>query len=65
MEAGKPQWLLLKSGESIRPISKKRDDQSVKTGRTMAQIAAQRDAEWQSNREEESKPGLKSAQGGA
>ena len=60
MEAGKPQWLLLKSGESIRPISKKRDDQSVKTGRTMAQIAVQKDAEWQSNREEESKPGLKS-----
>src|ERR1700674_4060877 len=59
MDVGKPQWLLLKSGESIRPISKKRDDQSVKTGRTMAQIAAQRDAEWQSNREEE-KPGLKS-----
>ena len=60
MEAGKPQWLLLKSGESIRPISKKREDQSVKTERTMAQIAAQKDAEWQSNREEESKPGLKS-----
>jgi bifunctional non-homologous end joining protein LigD len=60
MEAGKPQWLLLKSGTSIRPISKKRDDQSVKTGRTMTQIAAQRDAEWQSNRDEESKPTLKS-----
>ena len=61
MEAGKPQWLLLKSGESIRTISKKRDDQSVKSGRTMAQIAAQKDAEWQSNRaEESSKPGLKS-----
>jgi bifunctional non-homologous end joining protein LigD len=52
MEAGKPQWLLLKSGESIRPISRKRDDQSVKSGRTMVQIAAQRDAEWQSNRED-------------
>jgi bifunctional non-homologous end joining protein LigD len=59
MEAGKPQWLLLKSGESIRPISKKRDDQSVKSGRTMVQIAAQRDAEWQSNRED-AKPSLKS-----
>ena len=59
MEAGKPQWLLLKSGENVRPISKRRDDQSAKTGRTMAQIAAQGDAEWQSNREEESKPGLK------
>ncbi len=59
MDAGKPQWLLLKSGTGIKPISKKRDDQSVKTGRTMAQIAAQKDAEWQSNREEEKKPTLK------
>ena len=58
MEAGKPQWLLLKSGASIKPISKKRDDESVKTGRTMAQIAAQKDAEWQSNRADE-KPSLK------
>ncbi|HVF70324.1 MAG TPA: non-homologous end-joining DNA ligase [Chthoniobacterales bacterium] len=60
MEAGKPQWLLLKSGSSTKPLSKKRDDESVKTGRTMAQIAAQKDAEWQSNREEEKKPTLKS-----
>ena len=59
MDGHKSQWLLLKSGKSIRPISKKRDDQSVKTGRTMAQIAAQKDAEWQSNREEK-EPGLKS-----
>jgi bifunctional non-homologous end joining protein LigD len=58
MEAGKPQWLLLKSGTSIRPISKKADDQSVKTGRTMAQIAAERDAEWQSNRDDKSKSKL-------
>ena len=60
MEAGKPQWLLLKSGTSIRPISKKRDDQSVKTGRTMAQIEKQRDAEWESNRPGDSKSELKS-----
>ncbi|MEY2558317.1 MAG: bifunctional non-ous end joining protein LigD [Verrucomicrobiota bacterium] len=60
MEAGKPQWLLLKSGKSIRPISKRRDDQSAKTGRTMAQIAAQRDAEWESNREDKSKSTLRS-----
>jgi bifunctional non-homologous end joining protein LigD len=58
MEAGKPQWLLLKSGTSIRPVSKKADDQSVTTGRTMAQIAAQRDAEWQSNRDDKSKSKL-------
>jgi bifunctional non-homologous end joining protein LigD len=60
MDGGKTQWLLLKSGASIKPISKKRDDESVKTGRTMAQIAAQKDAEWQSNREEDKKPTLKS-----
>jgi len=60
MDGGKSQWLLLKSGKSIRPISKKRDDQSVKTGRTMAQIAAQKDAEWQSNRKDEANSGLKS-----
>ena len=29
----KNQWLLLKASSSIKPISKKRDDQSVKTGR--------------------------------
>ena len=60
MDANKPQWLLLKSGQSVKPISKKRDDQSVKTGRTMAQIAAQKDAEWQSNRAEDKKPTLES-----
>ncbi len=46
----KPQWLLLKTGEAVKPISKKRDDQSSKTCRTMKQIAAQQDAEWQSNK---------------
>jgi bifunctional non-homologous end joining protein LigD len=60
MDGEKSQWLLLKSGTSAKPISKTRDDQSAKTGRTMAQIAAQKDAEWQSNREEAKKPTLKS-----
>ncbi|MDQ2918365.1 MAG: hypothetical protein M3R10_00570 [Verrucomicrobiota bacterium] len=50
MAAAKPQWLLLKSGESVKPLSKKRDDQSVESGRTMKQIAQDRDAEWESNR---------------
>lgn len=60
LEAGKPQWLLLKSGASVRVLSKKRDDQSVKSGRSMAQIAAARDAEWQSNRvETASRPSAK------
>jgi bifunctional non-homologous end joining protein LigD len=56
----KPQWLLLKTGEAVKPISKKRDDQSAKTGRTMKQIAAQRDAEWQSNKPGDSQPSASS-----
>jgi bifunctional non-homologous end joining protein LigD len=46
------QWLLLKSDDSIKPITKQKDDESILTGRTMKQIATDRDAEWQSNREE-------------
>jgi bifunctional non-homologous end joining protein LigD len=48
----KNQWLILKTGGSAKPPSKKLEDQSVKTGRTMKQIANERDAEWQSSREE-------------
>lgn len=48
----KNQWLILKTGADAKPISKKREDQSVKTGRTMKQIARARDAEWESNRED-------------
>ncbi len=43
------QWLLLKSGESVRAIGKKQDDESALTGRSMAQIAKARDAEWSSS----------------
>jgi bifunctional non-homologous end joining protein LigD len=38
------QWLLLKTGTNARPPSKKHG-QSAKTGRTMKQIAGDRDAE--------------------
>jgi bifunctional non-homologous end joining protein LigD len=48
----KNQWLILKTGSSAKPPSKKREDESVKSGRTMKQIAEDRDAEWESNREE-------------
>jgi len=48
----KNQWLILKTGSSAKPLSKKREDESVKSGRTMKQIAEDRDAEWESNREE-------------
>jgi bifunctional non-homologous end joining protein LigD len=48
----KNQWLILKTGADAKPISKKLEDQSIKTGRTMKQIAQDRDAEWESNRAE-------------
>jgi bifunctional non-homologous end joining protein LigD len=43
-------WLLIKSGESTRPIGAKKDNESAVSGRSMAGIAKDRDAEWQSNR---------------
>jgi bifunctional non-homologous end joining protein LigD len=46
-------WLIMKTGASAKPPSKKLEDQSAKTGRTMRQIGEQRDAEWESNREPE------------
>ncbi len=48
----KNQWLILKTGADAKPISKKMDDQSVKSGRTMKQIAEDRDTEWESGRQE-------------
>src|SRR5437016_921712 len=52
----KNQWLILKTGGDTKAPSKKLEDQSVKTGRTMKQIAEARDAEWESNRETEESP---------
>src|SRR5205809_6913854 len=52
----KNQWLILKTGTDTKPISKKLEDQSVKTGRTMEQIAEARDAEWESNRQTDESP---------
>jgi bifunctional non-homologous end joining protein LigD len=45
-------WLIMKTGADAKPPSKKREDQSVKTDRTMKQIAEERDEEWESNRSE-------------
>ncbi len=52
-DSDKNQWLILKTGSGAKALSKKLDDQSVKTGRTMKQIAQDQDAEWQSNRKDE------------
>ncbi len=43
-------WMLEKVGQSARPVSARQDDASALTRRTMAQIAAARDATWHSNR---------------
>ena len=48
----KNQWLIMKTGDDVKAPSKKREDESVKTGRSMKQIAEERDAEWESNRSE-------------
>jgi bifunctional non-homologous end joining protein LigD len=46
----KQRWLLIKTGTNTRPISKKADDTSVITGRSMEQIAQEQSATWQSHR---------------
>jgi bifunctional non-homologous end joining protein LigD len=46
----KPQWLLLKSGSDLPPISKRAEDHSVLSGRSLQQIASACDREWQSDR---------------
>ncbi len=46
----KPVWLIAKSGQPAKPISARQDDSSVLTRRSMARIAKDNDAEWQSGR---------------
>ena len=52
----KNQWLILKTGDDAKPVSKKMEDRSVKTERTMEQIAEAHDAEWESGREADESP---------
>jgi bifunctional non-homologous end joining protein LigD len=52
----KNQWLILKTGDDAKPIPKRMEDRSVKTGRTMERIAKARDAEWKSGREADNNP---------
>lgn len=48
-ENAKPQWLLLKSGSDLEELSKQQEDRSVRTGRSMEEIAgARRQRVWQS-----------------
>jgi bifunctional non-homologous end joining protein LigD len=43
-------WYLGKITASMRPISKKKDDESAITGRSMEEIRTAADSVWQSNR---------------
>ena len=49
-DRGEQAWALVKVGSAARRVSRQRDDASALSGRTMAEIAAARDAEWRSNR---------------
>ena len=49
-EASKPQWLLLKSGEDIPPLSAQAENHSAISGRSLEQIAEANGRQWQSNR---------------
>jgi len=49
-DAERQVWYLIKTGASMRSISKKRDDTSVLSSRSMGEIAEAADATWQSNR---------------
>jgi bifunctional non-homologous end joining protein LigD len=50
-EGRKEPWLLIKSGGGMKPISARREDQSVLSGKTMKQIATGGGRVWQSNRQ--------------
>jgi bifunctional non-homologous end joining protein LigD len=45
---GKDVWLVAKSHEEAKPVSERRDDSSALTRRSMARIARDNDAPWQS-----------------
>ena len=47
-ENGKPVWLISKAKTDAKPISERQDDSSVLTRRSMARIAKDNDAQWQS-----------------
>jgi bifunctional non-homologous end joining protein LigD len=49
-EESKPVWLIQKAGEPMRALTARQDDRSAVTGRSMAKIASDNDAQWQSNR---------------
>ncbi|HUR59598.1 MAG TPA: DNA polymerase ligase N-terminal domain-containing protein, partial [Opitutaceae bacterium] len=59
-DEAKPMWLLAKSKVAAKTLTPRQDDSSVLTRRSMARIASDNIAQWQSNRgdETEKKPAL-------
>jgi len=49
-EDDKPVWLIVKAKPGMKPLSAKQDDASALTKRTMAKIASDNDAQWDSSR---------------
>ena len=45
-EEKKPVWLVIKSGQAMKPLSARQEDSSVVTRRSMARIAKDNDTEW-------------------
>lgn len=46
----KPVWLIVRAKKAMKPLSEKKENSSILTGRTMEKIATDNDAQWQSNR---------------
>jgi bifunctional non-homologous end joining protein LigD len=44
------EWLMLKHGDPMKPISAKQDDTSALSGKSLAQLAGPRSKKWISNR---------------
>ncbi|HEY0258172.1 MAG TPA: non-homologous end-joining DNA ligase [Candidatus Methylacidiphilales bacterium] len=56
------EWLLLKHGDDMKPISAKQDDASALSGKSMAQIAGAHGKQWISNHESTAAADSKAAQ---
>lgn len=57
------EWLLIKGGEDMKPVSAKVDDTSVLSGKSMEQLAKGVGRVWQSKPREESRSGLRGRAG--
>jgi bifunctional non-homologous end joining protein LigD len=49
-DEAKPVWLIIKSGKAMKPLTARQEDASVLTRRSLARIARDNDAQWQSHK---------------